>query len=210
MRTLILFAALGTSVFYNFQQFYENARVRGLAYNCEAMIQQTNENIKEALDLIDKYEIINRQTERVEKMLANKVRPEQLNRYATAFLNSSIKYKIPVRLLITIASVESNFNQYAISNKGALGLMQIMPLWVKINPDLSSTNDLFNLEKNIDAGAFVLAQYRERFGHYRTTITAYNRGERRVARILAIGMDPSNVYTTRVLSKWNQNKKNYL
>lgn len=210
MRTLILFVLLGISVFFNFEQFHENSRVRSLAYNCKTAIAETQENIRQALFLIEQQAKIYGPTARVEKMLKGRVPKREVNRYARAFLASSIKHKIPVRLLISIASAESNFDPNIISKKGAVGVMQVMPFWVKEMTELSSVYDLFNIEKNIDAGADVLAQYRKRFGHIKTTITAYNRGETKVARYLAVGMDPSNVYTTKVLTRWGQTRKNYL
>jgi soluble lytic murein transglycosylase-like protein len=66
--------------------------------------------------------------------------------------------------MLAIALTESSFNPKAVSNKGAIGLFQVMckywakPLGYKSVDKCKS--DLFNPEKNIAAGAHVLTTYR--------------------------------------------------
>lgn len=210
MRALILFVALGVSFYFNAVQFYGNNKIRAIAIDCIETIDNANTQIESAIDLLDKNQELLDNIFRVEEMLARKVPPELLTKYASAFLSASVKYDVPVKLLISIASVESNFNHRAVSYKNAIGVMQVMKLWIKVIPELKSESDLYDIDKNINAGAFVISQYRKRFGHIKTTITAYNRGETIVARYLAAGMDPSNGYETRVLDKWKNKRKNYL
>jgi len=60
-------------------------------------------------------------------------------------------------LVLAVIDVESNFNQFAISHAGAIGLMQVMPFWLK---EIGHPNDsLFSLETNLRMGCTILRYY---------------------------------------------------
>lgn len=66
------------------------------------------------------------------------------------------KYEVSIPLLVGIMQVESiTFNPMALSKKGAIGLMQVMPEWV---PKLGLKNkyELYNIDTNIESGIKVL------------------------------------------------------
>ena len=63
-------------------------------------------------------------------------------------------------LITSIIAVESSGNPRAVSRKGAIGLMQIMPLWIpalRKHGIANSRADLLDPETNVRAGKFVLA-----------------------------------------------------
>ena len=86
---------------------------------------------------------------------------------------------ISFHLLKAMIHVESYFNPYAVSRKGALGLMQIMPE----NLRLLNINDPFDPYDNVMGGARYLKTLLERFnGHLDLALAAYNAGPSVVER----------------------------
>lgn len=86
------------------------------------------------------------------------------------------KYKNQ-NLLLKMIYEESRFNQYAVSNKGALGLMQIMPnVWGKKLKELGiikNVSDLFKVEENIKSGHYILTYYKEKSKTWKEAIRKY-------------------------------------
>jgi len=82
-------------------------------------------------------------------------------------------------LLKAVIEVESGFNARALSPKGAMGLMQLMPA-------TAARYGRFNLytpEENLDAGAHYLHDLLAMFdGNVRLAVAAYNAGENAVIR----------------------------
>ena len=93
----------------------------------------------------------------------HKVSEENRARLANALVASARKYDLNPRLLASIMIVESRGNQFAVSGKDAVGLMQIhLPTWGE-TVDRENIN-LFKIEDNIDFGARILKDYVRRFG----------------------------------------------
>ena len=65
--------------------------------------------------------------------------------------------RIEPELVLSVIQVESNFNPYAISSAGAIGLMQVMPFWLK---EIGKPGDsLFSLRTNLRYGCTILRFY---------------------------------------------------
>ena len=61
------------------------------------------------------------------------------------------------QLVLGLIQVESAFRKYAVSTAGALGLMQVMPFWVKVIGDRDT--NLFHLRTNLRFGCAILRHY---------------------------------------------------
>jgi len=93
--------------------------------------------------------------------------------------NAAAKHNVDPNLVRALVKVESNFNPNAVSRKGAMGLMQLMPQTAR---QLNLTNP-FNPEQNVDAGVRHLKQLLESYGgDVRLSLAAYNAGSGAVAR----------------------------
>jgi len=89
---------------------------------------------------------------------------------------------VDLKLAHAIVSVESNYDPRAVSSKGAMGLMQIMPVVVQAY----AVDDPYDPAKNLEAGMKHLRGLLDRFGvstsGLRLALAAYNAGETAVAR----------------------------
>ncbi len=89
------------------------------------------------------------------------------------------KYQLPEALILAVMAVESNFNPQALSDKGAMGLMQLMPATAK---DLYVA-DAWDPAQNIEGGARYLRLLANQYsGDLVKTLAAYNAGPDAVRR----------------------------
>jgi len=65
---------------------------------------------------------------------------------------------IDPHLVLAVIDVESNFDRFAISSASALGLMQVMPFWVK-ELGYDDKNRLFDIHFNVLLGCRILKYY---------------------------------------------------
>ena len=96
-----------------------------------------------------------------------------------AIEQAAARHQVDPNLVRAIVKVESDFNPHAVSRKGALGLMQLMPSTAKS----LKVSDPFDPQQNVDAGVRHLKALLENFsGDLPRTLAAYNAGERAVER----------------------------
>ncbi len=104
-------------------------------------------------------------------------------------------YQVPNELVHSIIEVESAWNPGAVSTKGAVGLMQLMPATAVT---FGITNR-FDTEQNIRGGVACLARLLKLFdGDLRLVAAAYLTGEN---RILPVGLAYSDAEVYRYVSK---------
>lgn len=81
--------------------------------------------------------------------------------------------ELPPELVLAVIEVESNFDRYAISVAGALGLMQVMPFW---REEIGRPDDnLIKLDTNLRYGCTILKFYLDKEkGDLRRALGRYN------------------------------------
>jgi soluble lytic murein transglycosylase-like protein len=90
------------------------------------------------------------------------------------------RHALPAELLHSVIKVESNYNPYAVSPKGAQGLMQLIPDTAR----RFGVTNAFNPLENIEGGARYLRYLLDLYGekNWPLVLAAYNAGEAAVAR----------------------------
>jgi soluble lytic murein transglycosylase-like protein len=105
--------------------------------------------------------------------------PERTRRYDAHIREASLLYLLPEEFLRAVMQVESNFYSEAVSNKGAMGLMQLMPG----TASAMGVVDPFNPRQNVLGGARYLRVLANHFGgDLVRTVAAYNAGENAVLK----------------------------
>jgi soluble lytic murein transglycosylase-like protein len=107
----------------------------------------------------------------------------------------SSNHGVDPALVRAVIKTESNFNRFAVSNKGALGLMQLIPSTGR----RYGVRDFFDPHQNVDGGVRYLKFLLEKFhGNLDLSLAAYNAGENLVERL---GRIPSIPETTNYVRK---------
>ncbi len=115
------------------------------------------------------------------------------------------KYEIDFALIKAMIRAESGFNPYAVSRKGAKGLMQLMPETAL----RMSVSNVFNPKENIEGGVRYFKYLLSLFNNdLRLSLAAYNAGENIVAQLGTIPPSRETVdYIRRVLNFYQTYKK---
>jgi hypothetical protein len=114
------------------------------------------------------------------------------------------RHRLSEELITAVISVESNFDHAAVSQKGAKGLMQLMPATASI----MGVRDPHDPDENIDAGASHLRAMLDTFkGDLPLALAAYNAGEQNVIRHGGIPpFQETRQFVARVLRRMGDKK----
>jgi len=126
--------------------------------------------------------------------------------YHQIILSKARRYNIEPSLIKAIITVESNWNPVAISRRGAIGLMQLMPSTIKE----MQVNNPFNPEENIEGGVRYLRLLLDRFkGELPLALAAYNAGPEVVEKFGDVPpIQETRQFVQEVLSMYKSNLRN--
>lgn len=130
---------------------------------------------------------------------------EKIQDISLYILFMSHLHNLPPELVLSLIEVESNFNPLAISNKGAKGLMQLMPataseLAARKGLDWHGPTTLEDPKRNIELAIHYLVELRQRFRRPDLILVAYNLGPNALNRRIRKGDNIPMVFYQKVIS----------
>jgi len=112
---------------------------------------------------------------------------QSIDRFANFIAEASTRFTVPARWIHATIQIESAGDEHAISPRGAMGLMQLMPgTWVELSARYELGLDPFDPRDNILAGTGYLRELHDRFGSA-GFLAAYHAGPARYEQHLATG-----------------------
>jgi soluble lytic murein transglycosylase-like protein len=130
-------------------------------------------------------------SERLSNVLADQI-PAELRTLVDTISNN---HGVDPGLVRAVMKTESNFNRYARSPKGAMGLMQLIPATGR----RYGVSDFFDPQQNVEGGVRYLRFLLEKFnGNIDLALAGYNAGENLVQRL---GRIPNIPETTNYVKK---------
>ena len=135
-------------------------------------------------------------------------------------------YGVKSALIASVANVESNFKENAVSNKGAVGIMQLMPStaqWLagRMGENYSDER-LLEGQFNLKIGSYYLAYLIDYFDNEKLGVCAYNAGQGNVSSWLKnteystdgktlrkIPFEETKNYLNKVYKNYNYYKNRY-
>ncbi len=189
--------SLSKSTESHFAQFYQNKTTNPFFFPKIIKSKQSIENLERKIHtIISGYKT--RLTTFEEKYVVNVI------------VTESMKYGFDPLFVLALMRVESSFDHRAVSNKNALGLMQIMPfvgeaLATELNIPWEGEATLFNPVTNIKIGTYFLYKLTKRFKYnQKMVLAAYNFGPTALNNQIKAGKDLYIEYPLLVLDKYKK------
>lgn len=128
---------------------------------------------------------------------------------AELIIEKSKQYDMDPFLVLAVIKTESNFRSYVVSNKGAVGLMQIKPstasiIAEEISYPYSGSHSLNNGKINIMLGMHYIAKMMEKFNDIELALEAYNMGPSRLRKNLRKGTKLGFRYSKKVITNYHR------
>ena len=151
--------------------------VPGLAVAEHVPDPELREVLREAANAADSFEDrfdaevwLTDMSARLERQVQD---PDERIEILTRVHYEAARAELPPELILAVIEVESNFDPYAISVAGALGLMQVMPFW---RDEIGRPDDnLIRLDTNLRYGCTILKFYLDKEnGDLRRALGRYN------------------------------------
>ncbi len=170
-----------------------------------ALISGTGETVlpRTAITSIEELAQMSSPAESAELKVAE---PIQIQKQEDPLESAAVKHGLPLSFVRSVARVESAFNPKAVSPKGAIGMMQLMPQTAQ-----ALGVDPHDVQQNAEGGARLLRdlllQYKDHPDQVRLALAAYNAGAGAVKKYN--GIPPyreTQNYVDKVIRNYTQSK----
>jgi soluble lytic murein transglycosylase len=139
----------------------------------------------------------------------NRIRLERarIDHIARSVHEASARFQLPPEMILAVIRIESAFNPDALSHKGAVGLMQILPSTAEeiareLQMEWRGADLLRDPAANIAMGAYYLTKLIGQFEDVAVALAAYNHGPGRIAQLTGAKADLPMGYSSKVLSHY--------
>ena len=127
---------------------------------------------------------------------------------ANSVYKASTRYSVPPEMILAVIRIESAFDVNAQSNKGAVGLMQILPstaqeIAQELRMDWRGEQILRDPSANIEMGTYYLTKLIGQFSDLSVALAAYNHGPGRIAELAEANAELPMGYSEKVLSYYS-------
>jgi len=141
---------------------------------------------------------------RVSATPRRRVNEQNRQRFSGDVARIAAQYRLDPALLHAVISAESSYNPWAVSPKGAMGLMQLMPG----TANRFGVGNPYDPISNMQGGARYLRWLLDHFNDTRLAVAAYNAGEGAVQKYgnQIPPYSETRTYVTRVLGFYDQYK----
>ena len=132
----------------------------------------------------------------------------EIRELAEVIVSAARRHEVPPELVLAVIEVESAYDPYAVSQVGAMGLMQLLPstaaeMAQRLGMHWQGSAMLFDPTANVQLGVAYLDQLLDRYASVRVALAAYNWGPGRIDRRLREGDSLPVIYTDRVLATYS-------
>ena len=158
-----------------------------------ALVQQAAGDTTEFQDKFDEQVWFTDMSQRLAPLVPD---PDQRLLLLRMIHAEASRAQVPPQLVLALIEVESKFDPYAVSRSGAVGLMQIMPFWLKL---IGREHDsLVHAQTNLRMGCTILKYYLGKSkGDIREALQRYNGA--------TVGIDYSDSVLKALTKKWYWN-----
>ncbi len=135
---------------------------------------------------------------------------EELREVARTMYDASRRYAVDYRLVLAVMDAESNFRHDVVSDSGAVGIMQVMPVvartfsqevGIPYEPDV-----LRDPHTNVRFGVYYLSWLSRYYDNHYAVLYAYNVGYTRARQSMQRNSEPKTGYTRKVMEEYERNR----
>ena len=135
---------------------------------------------------------------------------EELREVARTMYDASRRYAVDYRLVLAVMDAESNFRHDVVSDAGAIGIMQVMPVVARTfsqEVGIPYERDVLRCpHANVRFGVYYLSWLSRHYDNDYAILYAYNVGYTRARQNMQRSSEPKTWYTRKVMEEYERNR----
>ena len=135
---------------------------------------------------------------------------EELREVARTMYDASRRYQVDYRLVLAVMETESNFRHDVVSDAGAIGIMQVMPVVAREfsgDVGIPYKRDVLHCpHANVRFGVYYLSWLSRHYDNEYAVLYAYNVGFTRARQNMQRNSEPKTWFTRKVMEEYERNR----